>query len=112
MMVGMAAGAFVVRHRVGHAARRVAFFAIHRFVFAFQGKMGFVVVKTFQARSAPKRVLRMALGTIGAKSALVDVPVALVAPLVWDAEPVLEHQRRCDVCFVALFAGSLFVFSL
>lgn len=90
--VSMATGAFVVGYRIGHAARGVAFFAIHGLVFALQGKMRLVVVKTLQTRGAPKRIFRMALGTIGAKCALVDIPMALVAPLVRDAEPVLEHQ--------------------
>lgn len=45
MIIRMTVCATVVRYRVGHTLSSMALFTIHRFMFAFQRKMGFVVVE-------------------------------------------------------------------
>lgn len=54
VIVRMTVRTAVVCYRVGHTLRDMALFAIHRFMFAFQRKMGFVVVEAVRISKFPK----------------------------------------------------------
>ncbi len=111
MKIFMAGGTGIVRQRVSHFFRNMAFPAIDGFVFALQGKTGPVVIKLLQVADFYKGIFVVTLGAISAKFPFMHIFMASIALTGQDTTPVLKNGSRGCLHLMAFPAIYLFVFS-
>ena len=96
MVIFVAGSTSIMRQRIGHMLRFMAFFTVNGLVFAFQRITGLVVVKSIQISHFSERVFLVAIHTFVAESVVVHILVAGNTIVCRHADPVLKNiQWRC-----------------
>lgn len=111
VVILMAGRTGIMRKRIGHFFGDVAFFAIHRHVFAFEGKSRSIVVEFAFICHFSKRIFIVALGAVGAQSPFVGVFVAGITVGGQHTFPVLKNREWRGIHFMAFATICLFVFT-
>lgn len=109
VVILMAGRAGIVRERIGHFFGDVAFFAIHRHVFAFEGKSRSIVVEFAFICHFSKGIFIVALGAVGTQPPFVGIFVAGITVGRQHAFPVLKNREWRGIHFMAFPTIRLFV---